>query len=439
MSLLWAIAIGSVDVLFNLYFDDLYAYWISLCITVFAPIFALSHLPEKSHIQEGEILTNKFFHFLVRYIGIPFIYLYFIILYVYSAKVLLNFENWPKWEVSWMVIGFSIFGYLIYIFSFILEEESIFVKWFRKFFPLIVLPQILMLFYAIYLRISQYDVTVNRYFVVVFWIWLAIISLYYVFSKTKKMIFIPLSLSLTIIIISIGPWGVFSYPESRQFERLLTNLEKANILQNGKITPLQTGAEISADLSEEIEDGIRYVCHFNNCEKIKEFFFADVSLYETNVRALTYSWEISNVISQKLKVAYEYRKYDALSQSSLHFWTEKSGFPLEVMGYDFMVNMSNYENTETFFAKVNLNTKRLEIIKDKNILEWFDISDMITQIQKNHAENTTNKSIPYYALSGNTYDIKIIIQNYNFYTGKEQDKKYDTDTITWYVLLKLKK
>ena len=112
------------------------------------------------------------------------------------------------------------------------------------------------------------------------------------------------------------------------------------------------------------------MCNFNNCEKIKEFFFTDVSLYETNVRALTNSWEISNIISQKLKVAYEYRKYDDLSQSSLHFWTNKSSFPLEVMGYDFVVNMSNYDdNNEAFFGKINLNTKRLEIIKDKNILE----------------------------------------------------------------------
>ena len=54
---------------------------------------------------------------------------------------------------------------------------------------------------------------------------------------------------------------------------------------------------------------------------------------------------------------------------------------------------------------------------------------MITQIQKNHAENTTNKSIPYYSLSGNVYDIKIIIQSYNFYTGTEKENKHDTDSI----------
>lgn len=79
----------------------------------------------------------------------------------------MHFGEWPNGEVTWMVIGFSIFGYLLYIFSHSLEKRP-FLQAFRKYFPFVVLPQILMLFYAIYLRIAQYDITINRYFVVVF-------------------------------------------------------------------------------------------------------------------------------------------------------------------------------------------------------------------------------------------------------------------------------
>jgi len=60
-----------------------------------------------------------------------------------------------------------------------------------------------MLFYAIYLRINQYDVTINRYFVVAFGLWLLVISLYYVFSKKKYLSIIPAILTLFTIIISI--------------------------------------------------------------------------------------------------------------------------------------------------------------------------------------------------------------------------------------------
>jgi hypothetical protein len=140
---------------------------------------------------------------LIKYIATPFIYVYFIILYAYTIKVLSNFGDWPKGEVSWMVIGFSIFGYIIYIFSYIFEEKNNFIKSFRTFFPFVVIPQIFMLFYAIYLRIAQYDITVNRYIVVIFGIWLFAISLYYVFSRKKYLAIIPFLLTTFTIIISI--------------------------------------------------------------------------------------------------------------------------------------------------------------------------------------------------------------------------------------------
>jgi hypothetical protein len=102
-----------------------------------------------------------------------------------------------------MVIGFSIFGYIIYIFSYIFENTNKFIKSYRKYFPYAVIPQIFMLFYAIYLRIAQYDITVNRYLVVMFGIWLLLTSLYFVFSKKKSLPIIPALLTIFTILISI--------------------------------------------------------------------------------------------------------------------------------------------------------------------------------------------------------------------------------------------
>jgi len=92
------------------------------------------------------------------------------------------------------------------MFSSYFDEQSGFIKTFRKYFPFVVIPQIAMLFYAIYLRIAQYDITVNRYFVVVFGIWLLVISLYFIVSKKKEIAVIPSILTLFTIIISLGPW-----------------------------------------------------------------------------------------------------------------------------------------------------------------------------------------------------------------------------------------
>jgi len=96
-----------------------------------------------------------------------------------------------------------------------------------------------MLFYVIYLRINQYDITINRYFVVVFGIWLLFVSLYYIFSKKKYIGNLIVLLTVFTVIISVGPWSVYKLPESRQLERLKNNLIEANILQDGKIIPLK--------------------------------------------------------------------------------------------------------------------------------------------------------------------------------------------------------
>jgi len=86
------------------------------------------------------------------------------------------------------------------------EDEHRAVQIFRKFFPIVVIPQIPMLAYAIILRINQYDLTMNRYFVVIFGIWLTIISLYFVFGKIKSLTVIPATLTAITLLISIGPW-----------------------------------------------------------------------------------------------------------------------------------------------------------------------------------------------------------------------------------------
>ena len=143
---------------------------------------------------------------------------------------------------------------------------------FRKYFPYAVVPQVVMLGYAIYLRIAQYELTMNRYFVVIFGFWLIFISLYLIVSRRKSPIMIPLSLSLISLIISVGPWSVFNYPQVRQEARLMRNLTVAGILQNGKIIPLSSKDTISKELSAQINNGVRSLCSFDECKRIKQIF-----------------------------------------------------------------------------------------------------------------------------------------------------------------------
>lgn len=290
-----------------------------------------------------------------------------------------------------MVIWFSSFGYLIYIFSYIFEEKNNFIKIFRKVFPFVVIPQLFMLFYAIYLRISQYDITMNRYFVVIFGIWLWVISFYLIFSRKKNLAFIPFILTIFTIIISIWPWSVYSLPESRQLIILENNLKKAWILKNSEIIPLENYEDIQENLSKDIYSGIEYLCDYNDCIKIKNLFPKQYSKvekdyeieYQKNFKGdyqfhKISNWQIVSWITNEIKVK-EYFE----DTSFLEFQLDTQAiFPIDVKWYSslFEINSNKYYINEWI----------LELTKESQIIDTIDIKSITEKLY--NVYKTTKKT-----------------------------------------------
>lgn len=484
---LWAIWIATVFQLFDIrefVSYDIYWDWAILALAFFTPLFALTKIPSKKSFNENYFNENVFFSFLIKYIAIPFIYIYFIILYAYTIKVLSNFGDWPKGEVSWMVIWFSIFGYITYIFSYIFEEKNKAIKIFRKFFPFAVIPQIFMLFYAIYLRIVQYDITVNRYLVVVFGTWLLIISLYYVFSKKKFLPIIPFLLTVFTIIISVWPWSVHNLPESRQLDRLENNLIEANILKKWVIIPLNSYNDIEQELSKNIYSGIDYLCDFDNCNTIKEFFpiiykeienkdkleweknkKEDITRYKKAIIEYAESdkervknneeilkkklaekydwvnrWKIVTEITNKIKVEQYYNNNERRTiyiNSNKSYWI----FPIDVEWYSKILKLesNNYNNYDSW--KINILSKNIEITLNWKVIETINIEKILEKITKKHTDSWVEK----FSKEDLTFEVnwknkayKIIFESLNLpnpeYKWKEADNWYYY--AGWYLLVK---
>ncbi|MDP2091063.1 MAG: DUF4153 domain-containing protein [Candidatus Gracilibacteria bacterium] len=459
LSLLGSIALSAVFALFELnsFIDEskFYGYWIVFSLALFTPIYFLIIAPEKDFNLSllERIKENKFYNFLSNYIALPFIIIYFFILYAYSLKVLLNFSDWPKGIISWMVIGFSLFGYLIYIFSQAFEIKSSFVRIFRKIFPFAVLFQTPMLFYAIYLRINQYDFTINRYLVVVFGLFLVIVSLYYIFSKKKYLLYISLLLTTFIIIISIGPWGVYSFPEGRQLELLKTDLTTAKILQGREIVLLKNENDIDAKLSGNIYDKVNYLCNFHGCDSMKELFGTildeiknqdkieweknhieeisrveteisnykgnDKYMLESNQRNLDrlknqtypgiYTWTYSSKLAEKLKVK-AYYELDITAQKYINFSVDYKlrTSLINISGYDYLFTIGSINSDEIFdgklieqelsndlyYSKYDYKNDKLIIYKEKIIFEEFELKEDFFNIYNIYKNNLNiNRSI----------------------------------------------
>lgn len=434
---LWAIWISATFTLFDLswtYSDEFYKNWAIISLSLLTPVFWLTQIPKNNLNEEAK--QNKFFDFLVKYIWIIFIAIYFIILYAYSVKVLLNFSDWPKWEVAWLVIGFSSLGYIIYMFSYIFEGSNSIIRFFRKVFPFVVIPQLFMLFYAIYLRIAQYDLTTNRYFIVVFWIWLLVISLFMIFSKKKFLWAIPAILTIFTIIISIGPWSVFSLPEARQFIRLENNLIKANILKDWEIIALKNYEEIDKDLSKEIYNWISYICHNSDCKTIKELFYKEFEDKENISK-----WEIVEKITSNIKVRTYYNN-DKYREANIYLNIEEDKlFPIDINWYSKIINISNYIiEKDIIYAKLDIMTNKFELFENSIVVESVDIKDFLDNLYEKYKEKwhaNMSKQEMSFDIKWQKYEMKIILSNINIINPEyDWNTDYINNYVNWYVLIK---
>ncbi len=468
LTLLWNGAILAVETLFDINYSsswDIYGYWTTLALALFTPLFFLSEIPEQDFFKQKNHEESLFFSFLIRFIAIPFIYIYFCILYTYSVRLLLSFGDWPKWEISWLVIAFSIFWYLCYIFSYNFEVHKSghnAIVFFRKYFPYAVIPQIAILFYAIWLRIHQYDLTINRYFVVVFWLWLLGISLYFIISKPKSLIYIPASLTAIIVLISIGPWSVYNLPLERQLSRLENNLMQANILQNWEITPLENYSDIDDELSRQIYDGIEYICRFQTCSSLRDIFptimeeietkdfndyqnatwdyqyYSHITLKNPEQIKKEYSgvsdWKYIQKISDTIKV----RSYNPNNNNDLEFIevnrsTPYDLFPLNISWYEEMYDIDPSSSTS---LKIDMREEKLIFSWENNQeIDSVNISELFTRLR---AWWTSDWEL-LFEFSSDIRNYKILV-NYGRIPLEKVPSDYDgeyTDFwyFSWYVLV----
>jgi hypothetical protein len=333
------------------------------------------------------------------------------------------------------------------MFSYIFNEDIKFIWLFRRLFPYFVVPQLFMLFYAIYLRIAQYDITINRYFIVIFGIWLWVVSLYLIFSSKKYLAYIPLILTVFTIIISVWPWWVYSLPESRQLTKLENNLKTAWILKNWEIVPLRNYEDISHGLSMDIYSSINYLCSINNCESIKKMFPKQYSELERKYNAnLTInqknlkisdnnrvnqinSWEIIDGLTKDIKVK---SYFDDNVSLTINFASDFEMFPINIDWYSKMFKI--------WFDNMS-GSGILNIIENWAIVDSLDISwiekTLLDNFKKNQETNLKKEDMTF-ELKWSKWAYKIYFDNIEIKNplNKSETMKNWYYNISGYALIK---
>ena len=173
--------IASLGLIFNIMFLDFkilsvfLATFIPFCILP-AIFLYLEYKEEKKPLGE-----NNFLHVIINFILTPAIVAYGVIMYLYFAKIIIT-QKMPEGVIFGTAITFMMIGIMTKGARLLLEKTIM--NWVFKYFSLIAIPAIIMLWISVYERIANYGITTNRIYLI---LTLCIVTLWCVAMMFKKL------------------------------------------------------------------------------------------------------------------------------------------------------------------------------------------------------------------------------------------------------------
>jgi uncharacterized membrane protein YjfL (UPF0719 family) len=459
-----ALAILAIDKLFSADIDGrIYARLWFVIAGVFNTWFFLSGIP--SSIENLDAVNDypKGLKIFSQYILLPLVLIYFMIIYAYTAKIIVT-SNFPSGWVSNLVLFLSVAG----IFSLLLInpikdlDENKWIKTFRRLFYIFLLPMLALLAVSIWKRIDQYGVTENRYFIVVLNAWLVFISLYFIFSKSKNIKMIPSTLCVLALLTCFGPWGAFSVSIKSQKHILEKKLTDANILVNGKIQ--KTTKDLSYEQGHEIVSTVGYLEEANALDELKPWFKEDIDTIINKKDRSSDEFRFVNKSAEILELMgineSNYLYSETSEQKSVYYYSDEMQL-LQVKDFDYLINFefNDYDysssnddsvritgyalnKTDSLQVQMFMKTGKMLISLNNESQAVIKLSDIIHKIieynNQNHNSNlsTTPNEIMMVEKESDRFKIRIYFKSISGLGNSEHVSKYEN--ISAKILLKLK-
>lgn len=407
------LAIVAVQELFNIDFDGkVYAdTFFALGIFGSTFIFLLFNESGLDYLEkEGKYpVILKFF---TQFILIPLLIIYVVILYFYSAKILINWQL-PRGWVSYLILAYSIVGIFALLLVHPLKDLKLksWIVFFNKLFYYTLIPLIILLFVAIFTRVLQYGFTEARYFVLLISVWLTTLVLYFVFFKRATIKVIPISLFLFGLFALLFPYlNAFSVSKRSQEHELVEILKSNQLLVNNKI---DFDKPISDSIANSVEDKLEFLSKRFDDEFINAYLNK-----ETISKSKTDKYWYSN---QFTNVSYANNS----NRKNIYLTITANNHLKNVQNFDFVIlpnSYSDFVETTIKSDKISITNRFKSEFEIKVNNESKDILPLIKKIcnkYKNAAKDVSVEDLSIKA-SFDKYEITVV------FNSIEWNKEYNT-------------
>ncbi|WGH74519.1 DUF4153 domain-containing protein [Tenacibaculum tangerinum] len=399
-----------------------------VCIGIVNTWVYLSDFPKDIYSQLT-INYTKALEVLVKYILIPLVILYLIILYAYSLQIVILW-NLPKGWVSYLVIALSFLGFIIQILINPIQKK-IDSRAIRKFYPwfyYLLLPLIFLLFVAIFRRINDYGITENRYFVLVLACWILAMSLYMLFSKHTKIKVFPLSLTIVALLISFGFWGAFSVStksQIKQFEKVYTDIKNDNFTT-------------SFEKKNQLRSIVRYL---NNKEELHTI--ETIVGYNPKTTFKTEShWQLQNRLMDSLAIKVIEKPDDINEVDDNYYSIDEENLTINTKDFDVLkkIVLNNYRTKATingYTFSLGNQTSVIKVFKEDTLMGEINCAEMIQKLKRQERNYDIAPRLLTIKHRFETLNVKFVFQNIELSKVSSNTEKH-LSNINAYILIKEK-
>lgn len=395
------ILIASIEYLFSIKFLSGDMVYEKVSFIAFFGLFPLLFLLLEE--QDKILILDKLLQSILNFILSPALLIYTLILYAYIIKISL-ISGLPKGGVAIMVSIYLLFGIALSGLQLISYNK----KWqkFYKYFTLLAIAPIALLWVGIYERVNTYGLTIDRIYLIAasFTITITYILMMIksIFRYRHLAIIAILSIVVTFFIINPTQISLNS-----QVKRLFNELQAFNLLdENGKI--ILTPDELKTEKYIKIYELARYI------KRIKEDFILENN-EDFLERISSYGY-----ISQTDKIIYHgFYRFELVDKTVDIDGYKKMTFINQYFEFDREVNEQKPKSDSTTIMQarlvekvsdINLDYNKLQTRINENIQRVFNENGL--DIKEQYSLETLSK-IPNEILNIKIEDKKILLDNLN--------------------------
>ena len=287
---------ASLSGLFGLDVDSRwYLTWCTVCLLFLSLLLFLGRIPAGEGKHDRMAYTPPFVQKTIRYLFLPLMGCYLLVLYAYLAKILTQWElpdGWVARLVTALMGGCIAVEFCLY--PLLRQGAPQFERRVARWLPVAILPLLVLMTVGIARRIGDYGYTVNRLYLLALNLWFYLVC-GGLFLSRKRIRWIPVSFAAIFLLTSVLPWNLTSV--SRRY--LLRSVDE--VFRTSCKKPLPLSDEDYLDWLRTLprqealntNDRLRYLAEEMDEPAVARFISPDI-----------YFWGIRNAISEPEKYTY---------------------------------------------------------------------------------------------------------------------------------------